>query len=300
MTCTIDATEFARLIDSSSDLIILDLLLPEQYAAHHIPGAVNACLFEPDFFSEVAKLIPDKSTPVVVYDSNSRSQASTCAARNLERDGYRDVRDFSEGLDGWISAGYPLEPKGTEKEEASPLPDKKYRIDPGKSHIIWTGRSPIGGHTGDIGISYGELIIEGGQLAGGRIIIDMRSITNSDLQQSDYRNQLISHLLSQDFFDVSHYPTAQAVLKGWSAIPGSTPGRPNYTIDGELTIKGITHPVSFGAVIAPQADCVKAHALLDIDRTRWDITYGAEWLPQKLGIHLVNNIVTLEFMLIAC
>jgi len=52
-------------------------------------------------------------------------------------------------------------------------------------------------------------------------------------------------------------------------------------------------------VVAPQADGLKAQATLDIDRTQWNISYGSGRLFEKLGMHLVNDLVTLEFFLVA-
>jgi len=130
-------------------------------------------------------------------------------------------------------------------------------------------------------------------------VIDMKSISNVDLQGADFRNLLISHLLSEDFFEVSRYPSAEATLKGWRPIPDSTPGTANYEIDALLTIKGITHTVRFAALIVPQADGIKAQATLDIDRTAWNVTYGSGKFFERLGMHLVNDIITLEFFLVA-
>ena len=299
MTCTLDALGLARRMETSSDLVILDVLLPEHYQAHHIPGAVNACVYEVVFLDNVQRLIPDKSTPVVVYGTSKRSQASAWAAVKLQGSGYTNICELAEGLEGWIGAGMPLEPKGAQMSGEPRLIDKKYRIDGERSQVTWTGRNLAGRHTGNLAVASGELSIEGGQLIGGRIVIDMKSINDLDLQQSDYRSMLISHLLSEDFFEVSRYPTAEARLKGWRPIPEATPGRANYQIDADLTIKGITHPVQFPALIAPQQDCIKAQAALDIDRTAWNVTYGSGRLFEKLGMHLVNDIVTLEFFLVA-
>jgi polyisoprenoid-binding protein YceI/rhodanese-related sulfurtransferase len=299
MTCTIDALGLARRMETSSDLTVLDVLLPEHFAAYHIPGAINACVYEVVFLDTVEHLIPDRSVPIVVYDSSRRSRASACATRKLEGRGYLDVCELAEGLEGWVAAGFPLEPRGAQIPGEPRLTDKSYQIDCEKSLVTWTGRNLSGSHTGNLAISHGELAIEQGQLTGGRIVIDMKSITNTDLQGTDYVTLLISHLLSEDFFEVSRYPSAEVILKGWRPIPGATTGSANYQIDADLTIKEITHPVRFTAVIAPQADCIKAQATLDIDRTAWNVTYGSGKLFEKLGMHLVNDIVTLEFFLTA-
>ena len=299
MTCTIDPLGLARRMETSSDLTIIDVLLPEHYQAHHIPGAVNACVYEIVFLDTVQRLVPDKNAPIVVYDTSKRSQASNCAARKLQDSGYGNVCDMTSGLEGWIAAGFPLEPKGAQIAGELKLVDRTYQIDCEKSQVTWTGRNLAGRHTGALAISQGELTIAQGQLTGGRIVIDMKSISNVDLQQADYRNMLISHLLSDDFFEVSRFPSAEARLNGWRPIPEATPGRPNYRIDADLTIKGITHPVQFAAIIAPQPDCIKAQATLDIDRTAWNVSYGSGRLFERLGMHLVNDMVTLEFFLVA-
>jgi rhodanese-related sulfurtransferase/polyisoprenoid-binding protein YceI len=299
MSCTIDPRGLARRIEASDDLTIVDVLLPEHYQAHHIPGAVNACVYEIVFLDTIRRLIPNQSTPIVVYDSSKRSQASANAARKLQDAGYLNVCDLSDGIEGWSAAGFPLEPAGAKLAGEPGLQDKKYRIDTDKSQVTWTGRNLAGRHTGNLAISSGELAIEGGELTGGRIVIDMKSINNFDLQDANYRTMLISHLLSEDFFEISRYPSAEAILKGWRPIPGATQGRANYRIEADLTIKGITHPVSFDAVIVPQDDCIKAQAALDIDRTAWNVTYGSGKLFEKLGMHLVNDLVTLEFFLVA-
>ena len=80
MSCTIDPQGLARRMETSSDLTILDVLLPEHYQAYHIPGALNACVYEMVFLDTVQKLVPDKSAPIVVYDTSRRSQASANVA----------------------------------------------------------------------------------------------------------------------------------------------------------------------------------------------------------------------------
>ena len=299
MARSIDAAKLAELIKTTPNLIVLDVTIPERYEAGHLPGALNACVHEVAFADTVAGLTPDKGRPIAVYDTSGRSRAGTLAAGKLERDGYGEVYEFTAGVEGWLAAGFPLEPEGARPEEPPAFRDRQYLIDRQRSTITWIGRNLAGRHTGTMAIAEGDLTIARGRLAGGRIVIDMRSIADVDLQEADYRSLLIAHLLSEDFFEVSRYPSAEAQLKGWRAIPGATPGTANYMIEADLTIKGITHGVSFGACIEPQADCIKAQAALDIDRTRWNVTYGSGKLFERLGMHLVNDLVTLEFFLVA-
>ncbi|GFO69999.1 sulfurtransferase [Geomonas limicola] len=298
MTCTIDPAGLARKLETSTDTVLLDVLLPEHYQAHHIPGALNACVYEVVFLETVRRLIPNPETPIVVYDTSSRSQASECALQKLSSAGYRNVCELTGGLEAWLAAGRPLEPAGAALQPSPEIAERSYRIDIGKSQVAWTGRNLNGRHTGTLAISSGEISIAHGQLTG-RLVIDMKSLSNLDLQQADFRDMLINHLLSDDFFEVEHYPQAEARLKSWSPIAGATPGRANYLIEADLTIKEITHPVQFPALVAPEAEGIKAQATLEIDRTQWNIRYGSGKLFEKLGMHLVNDMVTLDFFLLA-
>lgn len=298
MTCTIDPAGLVRTLETSTGTVLLDVMLPEHYQAHHIPGALNACVYEIVFMDTVRRLVPNPDTPIIVYDTSSRSQASACAVQKLTAGGYRNVCALSGGLEAWFAAGRPLEPAGAALQADPGIQERSYRIDTGKSQVVWTGRNLNGRHTGTLALSGGEIAIAQGHLSG-RIVIDMKSLTNSDLQQADYRDMLINHLLSEDFFEVENYPEAEAQLKSWSPITGATPGRANYLIEAELTIKGVTHPVQFPALIAPEAEGIKAQATLEIDRTQWNIRYGSGRLFEKLGMHLVNDMVTLDFFLLA-
>lgn len=298
MTCTLDPAGLARTLETSTDTVLLDVLLPEHYQAHHIPGALNACVYEVVFLDTVRRLIPNPDTPIVVYDTSCRSQASECAVQKLSAGGYRNVCELSGGLEAWLAAGRPLEPAGATLQEDPQIKERSYRIDTAKSQVVWTGRNLNGRHTGTLAISSGEITIGHGELTG-QLVIDMKSLTNSDLQQADYRDMLINHLLSEDFFEVEKYPQAEALLKNWSPISDATPGRANYLIEADLTIKGVTHPVQFPALVAPEAEGIKAQATLEIDRTQWNIRYGSGRLFEKLGMHLVNDMVTLDFFLLA-
>jgi polyisoprenoid-binding protein YceI len=83
-------------------------------------------------------------------------------------------------------------------------------------------------------------------------------------------------------------------------MPDATPGTPNYRITGAMTIKGISNPVVFPALIAPRADGgLNAQAHFDINRTLWQVQYGSGKLFEKLGMHLVNDCITLDLQVMA-
>jgi polyisoprenoid-binding protein YceI/rhodanese-related sulfurtransferase len=298
MNRTIDAPSLARQLAATPAVALLDVLLPEHYQAYHIPGALNACVYEVAFLDTVHALFPDKSRPIVLYDTSRRSQAAGTALKKLHDDGYLDLCLLADGLEGWQGAGLPVEPAGAACPEEPRLADRSYRVDTGKSLVTWIGRNLGGRHSGSLALLEGEVTISGGELTGGRIVVDVRSLTNQDLQQQDYREMLINHLLSEDFLEASRYPTAEAVLRSWRPVPGAFPGQPNYQVEADLTIKGVTRPVQFAAAVAPQEECLKAQASLNLDRTQWNINYGSGRLFEKLGMHLVHDMITLEVFLV--
>jgi rhodanese-related sulfurtransferase len=88
---------------------VINVLSKERYAQGHLPGSINVPEDSPDFVEQVQRLIPDKSTPMIVHCSSLECQASTKAARKLESHGYKEVYDFKAGLQGWQDAGNQFE-----------------------------------------------------------------------------------------------------------------------------------------------------------------------------------------------
>ena len=103
--------------------------------------------------------------------------------------------------------------------------------------------------------------------------------------------QFRAHVLSPEFFDAESHPT---VGFRSDAIELSEDG--TAKVEGELTIKGITRPVSAaGTWIAPAADAfgsTRGHLNLEalIDRTEFDMNWNA---PLPSGGKALANEVTL-------
>jgi polyisoprenoid-binding protein YceI len=107
--------------------------------------------------------------------------------------------------------------------------------------------------------------------------------------------QFRTHVLSADFFDVENHPNVTFASTG---IDVSDDG--SATVTGDLTIKGVTKPVTAtGSWTPPSADAFgnsRAHLNLEavIDRTEW----GMNWqLALPSGGNAVGNDVTLTIEL---
>lgn len=298
MTASITVEELQRLLEEK-DALLIDVMLPEDFALRHIEGATQACVYEMVFLDRVAELTPDKERRLVVYDSSGATMAARTAREKLLRAGYRNVSVLEGGLEAWQAAGCAVT-CAAEPVSVPTVVRGTYVIDPEQSVVEWTGRNINNRHYGRIAIASGEVVLEHGLPISGRFVLDMTTITNQDLQDEGWRAMLIRHLSSDDFFDVAKYPTATFTLIGSTPRAACTPGTPNAEISGSLTIKETSRLISFPAIIALQDDgSVKAQAELSFDRTLWDVCYGSGKLYERLGMHLVNDLVSVELFITA-
>ncbi len=296
----ITCMELNQWLNEGRDFILLDVLIPECYGSRHIPGATKACVYEMDFLDQVRKVIADKKKCIVVYDSSDRSMASTWAARKLTAAGFQQIFELGGGMDEWEGSGYPVDVLGPEMEEDTVIADGLHAVDPSLSRLEWMGRNIGKRHHGTIDVKEGEIRIENGKMTSGALTLDMGTIKNIDLQDNALNSLLIRHLSSDDFFDVENYPTARFEIGECRPMENAAPGSPNYSLKGTLTIKDVSREVLIEAsVVAGEKGCILAHSFFDIDRTLWNVCYGSGKLFEKLGMHLVNDVITLELFLTA-
>lgn len=71
---------------------------------------------------------------------------------------------------------------------------KKLDINTEKSTIEWTGEKITGKHMGTISIESGFLDVKKDMVSGGKVVINMNSITNTDIENEDYSQKLVAHL----------------------------------------------------------------------------------------------------------
>ena len=174
-----------------------------------------------------------------------------------------------------------------------PVKTTSYNVDTTQSKVVWTGRKVTGEHTGTIQIKEGNLEVDGSKLQGGSFVIDMNSITNSDLE-GEYKGKLEGHLKSDDFFGVATHPTAQFVITMAKAKKDG-----QYDITGDLTIKNITHEITFPATVKVEDTQVTADAKITIDRSKYDVRYGSGSFFDNLGDKTIYDDFDLQVNLIA-
>jgi polyisoprenoid-binding protein YceI len=163
-----------------------------------------------------------------------------------------------------------------------------------ESKVVWLGKKVTGEHTGNINLKSGDLVINDGKLSGGSFVVDMNSITNSDIENEEYNGKLVGHLKSDDFFGVEKFPTAKFVIKDVKMQTAT-----KYHIKGDMTIKGITHAVEFPAEISVLEDKAVASASITIDRSKYDVKYGSGSFFDNLGDKMIYDDFTLSITLVA-
>jgi rhodanese-related sulfurtransferase len=99
--------EIKALLDRGEALTIIEALPEMYYRKAHLPGALNIPVDRVDELSPV--LLPDKAAMIVVYCADLACPSSRLAAERLIALGYRDVREYAEGKQDWLAAGYPTE-----------------------------------------------------------------------------------------------------------------------------------------------------------------------------------------------
>lgn len=167
--------------------------------------------------------------------------------------------------------------------------EEKKEIKVENSKVVWKGYKVTGSHEGTIAIKSGHLNFNEDKLTGGAFVIDMSTITNTDLE-GEYKGKLEGHLKSDDFFGVEKYPTASLIFTKVKST-----GKNSYKVIGDLTIKGISETVSFELSVYGS----KANASLKVDRSKFDVRYGStsffDGLKDKAIYDEFDIIADLEF-----
>lgn len=174
-------------------------------------------------------------------------------------------------------------------------PVEVYKVDTGKSKIEWVGRKVTGEHKGELKLASGNLNFDGKNFKGGSFVIDMNSLSVTDLQ-GEMNGKLLGHLKSEDFFSVDKFSTSKFVV---TKITPTGAGKVNIT--GNLTIKGITKPITFPAAVAIKENNVVVAVAngVKVDRTLFDIRYGSKSFFESIGDKAIDNDFELNINIVA-
>jgi polyisoprenoid-binding protein YceI len=128
-------------------------------------------------------------------------------------------------------------------------------VNPTATSIRWRGTG-FGGraaHEGTVRLANGMFVIRHEKLTSSAFTIDMRSLDAA--------------LRNADLFDVERHPTAQFQSTGATRL-----GLARWQVAGNLTMRGVTRPISFDADVAwPELGHMVATSSFTIDRRQWGV-----------------------------
>lgn len=173
-----------------------------------------------------------------------------------------------------------------------------YIVDTEATKVEWVGKKVAGPHNGFVKVKQGNVQVKDNVIVSGKIVIDMTSITNTDLTDAEYNKKLVEHLKSKDFFDVASHPEARlTILSSKKTAKG-------LDVVAELTIKDMSQPLTFTATdVKTTGNTFTAKSTISVDRTKYGVVYNAgkgdQSVMKKLGDKLIYDEFTLNVTLSA-
>lgn len=192
------------------------------------------------------------------------------------------------------------ETKANEAKEAAVATKEAqvFMIDANNSKIEWKGAKPAGEHTGTIAVKDGKFSTMGETLESGSIVIDMESITVTDLEGQD-KMDLEGHLKGSvegkedHFFNVAEHPEAKFEITNVMEKEGKTWLSGNLMMKG--TSKNVEIPVSYSMKEDGKKLMIESEPFT-IDRTQWKVNYGSKSVFDDLKDKYVNDEIEITFM----
>jgi polyisoprenoid-binding protein YceI len=170
------------------------------------------------------------------------------------------------------------------------------KVDLNESYVGWTGRKVAGQHNGKVLLKEGTIKVDDGAVVGGKFVVNMDSIANEDIKSDEWRHKLESHLKSDDFFNVAGFPDSSFEITEVKLIEDG-----KQLLEGKLTVKGISLPVSIPVEIKKEGDKYIGIGKVTLDRIKWDIRYnsGKFFDPKTLGDKLIYDDINIDVKVVA-
>ena len=155
-----------------------------------------------------------------------------------------------------------------------------------QSNIRWYGEELTGKtHFGNLSFKEAHINVQDGVITSGNFVVNMTSLTVEDLSGGG-KLKLTGHLKSDNFFGVEKYPEARLNITQKAKVSDGV-----QNMVGELTIKGIKHPVEFIMILR---DNNSAIAQLTFDRSIYNVRFRSGSFFENLGDKLIIDDIKLK------
>ncbi len=164
---------------------------------------------------------------------------------------------------------------------------KTLTVDVATAKMEWQGSKVTGKHNGTVNIKSGSLMVKGTELVGGSFVIDMNSISTTDLK-GDMKAKLDGHLKTGDFFEADKFPEGKFEITGVKAEAGENGA--THKVSGNLTLKDKSFGVEIPATITMEngAATISTPQFV-INRQNWGINFTGkkdDLISNDMGIKL--------------
>jgi len=166
---------------------------------------------------------------------------------------------------------------------------KTFTVDVENTSLRWHAEKVTGSHWGYVTMNEGTVTVDGKKIVSGEFSVDLTSMSNKDMSDSPWADKLMNHLKSDDFFDVENHPTATFKITDTKFKGGA------FSIDGDITFRGITQPITFLAVVKFAKDGPSATGQLKIDRTLFGMKYRSGQFYPEIGDKMIYDEFTVDF-----
>lgn len=137
------------------------------------------------------------------------------------------------------------------------------------SKVEFVGSKVTGKHDGGFKSFTGNIDLVNGKPEESQVSIDIEM--TSVFTDAD---GLTKHLQDGDFFDVAKFPKSSFIST--KIVPDAAKGAGNYTVTGDLTMRGVTKSITFPAKITVDADKVGVESEFVINRKDFGIVYAGK------------------------
>jgi rhodanese-related sulfurtransferase len=105
---TVNADDLLALVQTSSDLIIVDNRTIADYESGHIEGALHLIDTEMSDEAVLARVVKDKDAPILFYCNGVKCGRAANATAKAVQWGYSRVYYYALGMAEWKKRGLPL------------------------------------------------------------------------------------------------------------------------------------------------------------------------------------------------
>ncbi len=157
----------------------------------------------------------------------------------------------------------------TQGTAVAPARGESLAVTPENSKVLFTGSKVTGKHEGGFREFSGSIDLVNGKPEESSVKVDIEA--SSVFTDAD---GLTKHLQTGDFFEVEKFPKAS--FTSGKIVPDTAKGANNYTVTGDLELRGVRKSVTFPATIAVTPTDVSINSDFSINRKDFGIVYAGK------------------------